>query len=118
MNIFKKLAIYVVTAYARYLFRKAKEKADKLYAKKPQMYYVASQVFKPDSLTIYDKRRFKTERSCFGYYHVRLLTLISLKQGCYYHTPDTAGNQAMSQKDIDIRRKYFIRERLEKAKLI
>lgn len=114
----RKLAIYVVTAYARYLFRKAKEKADRMYESNHQMYYVASQVFSPNTLTIYDRQRFKRERACFGYYHIRLITLVSLKQGCYYHTPDKAGNQAMSEKDIDIRRRYFIHERLEKAKLI
>lgn len=117
MKIFKKLAAYVVTAYARYLYSKARKTADEMYRKKPQMYYVASGVFQPNRLTIYDKRRFKIEKSVFGR-AAELKTLIELKNGCYYHTPDTAGNQAMTEHEIEVARRFFIKERLEKAKLI
>lgn len=118
MNIFKRLAVKVVTLYAKFLFKRAKEKADQLYEKNHEMYYVASQVFHPDTLTIYNRKRFKIEKEVFGYYHTRCLTLVSLKNGCYYHTPDKAGNQAMSQKEIERRKQYFIKERLHKAKLL
>lgn len=117
MKPFKKLAKLVVTLYARNLYKKAKNKADALYKKEPQMYYVASQVFRPDTLTIYDKARFKTEKRVFGR-AAELRTLIELKYGCYYHTPDKAGNQAMSEHDMEVARLYFIKERLKKAKLI
>lgn len=117
MNIFKRLAVVIVTAYAHYLFKKAKNNADAMYRKKPQMYYVASQVFKPNTLTIYDRNRFKREKRVFGR-SAELLTLNSLKNGCYYHTPDTAGNQTMSEHDIDVARRYFVWERLKMAKLI
>lgn len=117
MNIFKKLAVVVVTAYANHLYRTARNKADAMYRKRPQMYYVASQVFRPDTLTIYDKARFKTEKHAFGR-AAELCTLIQLKYGCYYHTPDTAGNQAMTQHEKEVARRYFIKERLAKAKLI
>lgn len=118
MNIFKRLAVKVVTVYANYLFRKAKERADNLYKKNHEMYYVASEVFHPNTLTIYNRKRFKIEKEVFGYYHTRCLTLVSLKNGCYYHTPDKAGNQAMSIAEIEKRRKFFIKERLKKAKLL
>lgn len=117
MNIFKKLAAVVVTAYAHYLYDQAKRKADYMYSKNPQMYYVASQVFHPNVLTIYDRRRFKMEKSAFGR-AAELKTLLDLKNGCYYHTPDTAGNQAMSEHDMEVARRYFVKERLWKAKLI
>lgn len=117
MNIFKKLARVVVTIYARNLYSKAKRRADEMYRKKPQMYYVASQVFRPDVLTIYDRERFKTEKRVFGRAAI-LRTLVDLKYGCYYHTPDKAGNQAMSEKEMEVARLYFIKERLKKAKLI
>lgn len=117
MNIFKKLSTRVVTFYANYLFNKAKKKADALHEENKEMYYVASKVFHPNTLTIYNRRRFKIEKEAFGHHHTRCLTLVSLKNGCYYHTPDRAGNQAMTQKEIDRRRKFFIRERLVKAKL-
>lgn len=117
MNIFKKLAVYVVTIYARHLYSKARRSADALYRKNHRMYYVASRTFHPDQLTIYDKYRFKMEKEVFGT-AARLLTLVSLKHGCYYHTPDTAGNQAMTEREMEVARRFFIRERLQKAKLI
>lgn len=117
MKIFKKLAISVVTIYANYLYKKAVRMADERYEKEHTMIYVASKTFHPDYLTTYDKRRFKMEKSVFGY-HARLLTLETLKNGCYYHTPDKAGNQKMSEREKERRRQYFIRERLQKAKLI
>lgn len=117
MNPFKKLARIVVTIYARFLYRNARRRADEMYRKKPQMYYVASRVFRPDILTIYDHNRFKREKRAFGRAAI-LCNLIQLKYGCYYHTPDTAGNQAMTEKEMEVARLYFIRERLQKANLI
>lgn len=117
MNIFKKLAKIVVTVYARHLYSKAKKRADEMYREKPQMYYVAQMVFHPDVLTIYDRLRFKIEKQAFGRAAI-LKTLIDLKYGCYYHTPDKAGNQAMTEKEMEVARLYFIKERLQKAKLI
>lgn len=110
-------AIYVVTAYAKYLFNRAREKADALYAMDPRMYYVASRSFEHDKLTIYDRERFKAEKSVYGC-AARLLTLITLKNGCYYHTPDVMGNQKLTEEEIEKRLKYFIHERLCAAKLI
>lgn len=113
---FRKLAVMVVTIYANYLYRKAVRIADKRHAQEKQMIYVASKNFHPDYLTTYDRARFKREKKVFGF-HARLLTLQTLKNGCYYHTPDRAGNQAMSEREKERRRLYFIRERLIKARL-
>lgn len=116
-KLFKKLAALVVTIYANYLYKKAVRIADRRYAQEHQMIYVASQNFHPDLLTTYDKARFKVEKQVFGF-HARLLTLQSLKNGCYYHTPDRAGNQAMTEREKERRRLFFIKERLQKAKLV
>lgn len=117
MKIFRKLAIVVVTIYANYIYKKAVKMADKRYEKEKTMIYVASKTFRPDYLTTYDRRRFKAEKQIYGF-HARLLTLQTLKNGCYYHTPDTAGNQQMTAHDKEARRRFFVQERLEKAKLI
>lgn len=116
MNIFKKLAVVVVTFYGNYIYKKAVKAADERHRREHQMIYVASENFRPDVLTTYDRKRFKIEKRVFGY-HARLLTLQTLKTGCYYHTPDTAGNQGMSEEEKERRRLFFIRERLEKARL-
>lgn len=121
MNIFKKffrkLAALVVTVYANRIYKQAVRNADIRHAKEKTMIYVASQVFHPDRLTTYDKARFKTEKKVFGY-HARILTLQTLKNGCYYHTPDKAGNQAMTEKEKEVRRRAFVKERLAAAKLL
>lgn len=116
-KIFRRLAILVVTLWANYTYRKVVEMADREHALKHTMIYVASKNFHPDQLTTYDRYRFKAEKEVFGF-HARLLTLQTLKNGCYYHTPDKAGNQAMSEHDKEVRRRFFIAERLRKAKLL
>ena len=116
-KLFRKPAILVVTLWANYTYKKVVKEADERHRKEKTMIYVASKNFHPDYLTTYDRRRFKVEKRVFGY-HARLLTLQTLKNGCYYHTPDTAGNQAMSEHDKEVRRRFFIQERLQKAKLI
>ena len=117
MKVFKKLAAIVVTAYANYLYKQAVREADERYAREHTMIYVASKNFDPGYLTTYDRTRFKIEKEVFGY-HARLLTLQTLKNGCYYHTPDKVGNQAMTKQEKERRRLFFVRERLEKAKLV
>ena len=116
-KIFRKLAAIVVTYYANHIYKKAVEAAEKRHEREHTMIYVASQTFHPDHLTTYDKRRFKAEKAVYGHY-ARLLTLQSLKNGCYYHTPDRAGNQAMTPEEKETRRLHFVKERLRLAKLI
>lgn len=116
-KLFRRLAILVVTIWANYIYKTAVAQADARYRREHTMIYVASKNFQPDYLTTYDRNRFKAEKEVFGY-AARLLTLQTLKIGCYYHTPDKAGNQAMSERDKEVRRQFFIRERLHKAKLI
>lgn len=116
MNIFKKLAAVFVTMYANYLYKMAVSAAEARHAKEHRMFYVASENFRPNKLTIYDRVRFKQEKQVFGY-HARLLTLNTLYNGCYYHTADRAGNQKMSKREKERRRLYFVQERLRMAKL-
>lgn len=115
-NLRRRWARRVVTRYAKREFYAAKRRADERYKHEHTMIYVCSKPFDPSVLTTYDRARFKHEKQVWGW-HATLLTLQSLKFGCYYHTPDRAGNQRMKQKDIDVRLEYFINERLELAKL-
>lgn len=116
-NPFRPLARFFVTLWATRTWEQAVRRADERHEKEKVMIYVASQTFRPDVLTTYDKWRFKVEKSVYGY-HARTLSLQTLKNGCYYHTPDRAGNQAMSKEEIERRKRFFIRERLEKARLV
>ncbi len=113
----KGVARWFVTLYAKYLFDRAKREADQRYEQQRTMIYVAHDLFNENVLTTYDRHLFRSIKHNSGS-AMDLMTLQSLKWGCYYHTPDKAGNQAMSKKDIEIRRKFFIRERLQKANLL
>lgn len=116
-KIFKRIAAFFVTVYANRIYRQAVEEADRRHKAEKVMIYVASATFHPDRLVTYDRWQFKKEKAAYGYI-ARRLTLQTLKAGCYYHTADTAGNQAMTDKEKEVRRLAFIRERLMKAKLL
>lgn len=111
-----RLARYFVRLWAVFNFNQAMCRADERYAKEHTMIYVCQQPFNSKVLTTYNRRRFKLEKKAWGWHGI-LLTLQSMKWGCYYHTPDRAGNQAMTKEEIKVRREYFIMERLEAAKL-
>lgn len=117
-RIMRRPAIFVVTLYANHLYRQGVKAADKRWKKERQMIYLASKTFHPDVLTTYDKRKFKAERSCFGYHAIRLITLPYLKRWCFYHTPDREGREALTPRDKEIRRRAFIKDRLRMAGLL
>lgn len=114
---FRKLAKKAVSAYAERLYNSAVQIADERHGRERIMIYVASKTFSPSELTTYDRYEFKAEKAAYGHL-ARRLTLQTLRSGCYYHTPDTAGNQRMSESEVERRKKAFIRERLKKAKLL
>lgn len=113
----KRLAILAVTAWARHTFNTTRRKADERHQKEGWMIYVVSEPFRSNRLITYNRAAFKLAKGAWGF-HGRLLTLTTLKNECWYHTPDTAGNQAMTERIIDTRRKAFIKDRLRAAKLI
>ncbi len=116
-RVFNFIARFFVTLYANILYKKAVSTANSRYSQEKQMIYVIERIDKPGYLTLYDKKRFKRHKRIFGT-PARLLTLETMKQRSYYHTPDKAGNQALTENDKEIRRLAFIRERLLLAKLI
>ena len=121
MNLFKRIlrrpAIIFVTLWARYAFRQGMDAANRRHAAEGCTVYLAANSFRPDHLVTYTKAQFKTEKRVYGV-AARLLTMNTLKRGCYYYTPDRFGNNGISKRDLEIRKKAFIQERLRKAKLI
>ena len=116
-RIFRKIAAFFVTAYARRIYNNAVKTADSRHKREKVMIYVASETFRPRHLTTYDRWQFKAEKHAYGHL-ARVLSLQTLKNGCWYHTPDTAGNQKMSDRERERRRLAFIRERLLMAGLL
>ena len=117
MNIFRKPAVLFVTLWARRAYKQGVQAADQRWKKERKTIYLAANSFHPDHLVTYNKDQFKIEKRVYGY-HARLLTMNTLKQGCYYYTPDKYGNNGMTPEEKEIRRRAFIKERLRLARLI
>lgn len=116
-KLLRKPAIIFVTLWARYAFRQGVEAAQRRHAAEGCTVYLAANSFRPDHLVTYTKAQFKTEKRVYGV-AARLLTMNTLKRGCYYYTADRYGNNGISERDMEIRKKAFIKERLRKAGLI
>ena len=115
-KIFRRPAVVLVTLWANRTYKQGVRAADERAKKEHRVIYLASQNFHLDRLKTYSKEQFKAEKKVYGY-KARLLTMGTLKAGCYYHTPNRFG-EGMGERDKEIRRRHFIRERLRLAKLI
>lgn len=123
---FRKLAVVFVSLWARLAYSKgviAAEERRKREMQKPHWetgnckVYLACNSFRPDRLVTYTRRQFKYEKKVYGR-AAQLLTINTLSNGCYYYTADRYGGNAMSEREKDIRRKAFIKERLRLAGLL
>ena len=116
-RIFRRPAILLVTLWARRAYKQGVKAADQRWKAEHNTIYLAANSFRPDHLVTYDKAQFKLEKRVYGY-HARLLTMNTLKQGCYYYTPDRFGRNGMTDQEKEIRRRAFIKERLRLSQLI
>lgn len=114
---FRRLAILVVTAWANILYKQGVAMADARHKREGGTIYLASKLFRTDQMTTYNREEFRLFKRQLGQ-KARLHTVTTLKNGCYYYTPDKAGNNGISKRDKEIRRRFFIKERLKLAKLI
>lgn len=116
-KLFRPVAIFFVTTWANRLWKQGIDMAERRHRLEGVQVYLASENFHPDRLTTYTKRQFKVEKRVFGF-HARLLTMTTLKRGCYYYTANRQGGDAIPEKEKELRRQFFIKERLTKAKLV
>ena len=116
-KLLRKPAILLVTIYAKHIYRKGVDAAERRHAIEGKRIYLAAKAFHADRLVTYSKAQFKVEKRAFGV-AARLLTLITLKNRCYYHTADQWGKGGLSEREVNKRRKAFIKERLRYAGLI
>lgn len=116
-RLFRKPAILLVTRWANRSYAQGVQATEERHRRQGETIYLATNAFHPDKLVTYDKRQFKVEKRVYGY-HARLLTMNTLKQGCWYYSADRYGNNGISEQEKEIRRKAFIKARLKAAKLI
>lgn len=116
-KLFRKPAIFFVTIYARHIYRQGVDAAERRHAMEGNTIYLAADSFRPDHLVTYNKTQFKIEKHVYGV-HARLLTMNTLRRGCYYYTTDRFSANGMTSEEKEIRRRAFVKERLRLAKLI
>ena len=120
MGFFKRLfrlpAVFLVTLWARRAYDQGVKAAEERRKRERTIVYLAPNTFRPDRLVTYTRETFRVQKKVFGY-KARLLTMNTLRNGCYYHTADKYGNHPMTRRERDVRRSAFVRERLRLARL-
>ena len=106
-----------MTLWARYVYNVGVSAAEHRRRTERKIIYLAADSFHPDHLVTYSKAQFKCEKKVYGF-HARLLTMQTLKRGCYYYTADQFGMGGISDKEMKRRRRAFVKERLRLAKLV
>jgi len=116
-KLFRKPAIIFVTLYAKHIYNQGVSAAEERHRREGNTVYLAANSFRPDHLVTYNKTQFKIEKKVYGV-AARLLTMNTLRNGCYYYTADRYGANGMTSREKEVRKKAFIKERLQKARLI
>lgn len=116
-KLFRRPAIMLVTLWANRTYNQGVKAAELRHRKEKRTIYLAAQTFHPDRLVTYTRETFRMQKKVFGY-KARLLTINTLREGCYYYTTDKFGQHGMTEREKEVRRKAFVRERLMLAKLI
>lgn len=121
LNFFKRLlrlpAAFFVRLWANREWKRGVRAAENRARRERKIIYLAKNTFHPDRLVTYCRSQFRMEKHIYGW-HARLLTMTTLKRGCYYYTADRFGQNGMSEREKERRRKAFVKERLRAAKLI
>lgn len=116
-KLFRKPAILFVTLWAKRTYRQVVDAAERRHAMEGKTIYCACNSFRPDHLVTYNRPQFRVEKAVYGM-QARLLTINTLRRGCYYYTTDQFGKNGMTDHDKEKRRRAFVKERLRLAKLI
>ena len=112
-KLFKRLAKYVVAAYANRLYRKAVKLADSRHAQERTMIYVVSGLAGDTSLACCNRAEFRAVKEKL---HIKD-SVSSLKAGSWYHTADAIGRNSLAPIDKEARKRAFVRMVIERAGL-
>lgn len=117
-KIFRRLAIYVVTAYGNRIYRKAVKAADKRHETDKEMIYVSNGVINGMVLRTYNRKEFRKAKRLLGISVSKDFNISALKAACWYHTANRAGTDGMTKRDKKLRRLAFIKTLLRNARLV
>lgn len=113
-DIFKRLAGYVVTAYANRLYKKAVAIADERHKAEKTMIYVISSYHDSSKLVTYNRKQFRAAKE---FLKLRSERVESMKRGSWYHTADAIERNGLDAKSREARRLAFVRMILQRARL-
>lgn len=115
---FRRMAIYVVTAYANRIYRKAVEAADKRHAEEKEAIYVTNGAVNPSSLCTYNRKQFRKAKRFLKVYDNKSFNIPAFKSASWYYTPNRAEQDGMSPRTKELRRLAFVKYVLQNAKLV
>lgn len=115
-KLIKKLATYVVTAYAQYLYKRIVKKAEERHEKEKTMIYVISAPNDVRKLCLCNRKQFRAMKAFCKIFDPRY-GVKEMKDGSWYHTGDAIGNGRLSAVEQEARRLVFIQHILKKANL-
>lgn len=125
-KLFRKIAGILVTWYYSRMYRQAVKMADEQHERDGAAWYVVDHLYRGKVMSVIDRKAFRRmkmdaqrwtnpnyERYFSNDYNISLV-----KEGCWYRTADRSGNNAMSARDIEIRRLALVRIGLVRARLL
>jgi hypothetical protein len=115
---FRRMAIYVVTAYANRIYKKAVIAAEKRHEEEKEMIYVSNGTIDAKSLVTYNRKQFRKAKRLIGIYDNKHYNIEALKKAAWYHTANREGKDELSDKAKELRRLAFVKHLLQQAKLV
>ena len=117
-GLFRRMAIYVVTAYANRIYRKAVEAADKRHAEEKEAIYVSNGAINASTLCTYNRKEFRIAKRLLHIYDSKSFNIGRLKASSWYYTPNREEKDGMSARAKELRRLAFVKTILHNAKLV
>jgi hypothetical protein len=114
----RKMSIYVVTAYANRIYKKAVLAAEQRHEKEKEMIYVANGAINASVLRTYNRKEFRKMKRILKIGDNKSYNLTNLKSSAWYHTANRDEKEALTPKAKELRRKAFVKTILKNAKLV
>lgn len=115
---FRRMAVYVVTAYGNRIYKKAVIAAEERHKKDGEMIYVSNGAIDASVLRTYNRKEFRKAKRILGIKDNKNFNLGMLKKSAWYHTANRLEQDAMTPKQKELRRLAFIKNLLRQAKLV
>ena len=114
----RRMAIYVVTAYANRIYKKAVIAADERHAKEKETIYVSNGAINASSLVTYNRKEFRRAKRILRVYDNKQYNIAALKSASWYYTPNREEKDGMTERSKELRRLAFVKNLLRQAKLL